>query len=207
MKYITSFRNLDEALSDLDNGGWFYHFFSRANDGILTTAELQASAGPFSDRRQAILFFEAATTHMDIADKQALVGKMDARLRTEYDRHRPERYTPAQALASDATDTNAIITGVPRRVGSESAFKAMVMIPVLVGQVTTFMIVPIADHYDVYELSDERSSDVFIIAHTRGAAKLPERSVSVAGILRDLNDEKQQVTGRFLDVAYFLDPA
>ena len=71
----------------------------------------------------------------------------------------------------------------------------------------TFVPVPIIEKYEVYEVRDEASSATFLIAHAKGIGKLPEGKTIVAGVLKELKDDKGEEKGRrkFLEVNYFMD--
>ena len=77
---------------------------------------------------------------------------------------------------------------------------------ILVGKVMVMVPVPIIDHYDVYEVRDDHSSETFLIAHARGEDKLPTDKIVVAGVLKELkaNEEEEVGTGKFLEVEYFV---
>lgn len=45
MKKIESYIDVNDAISDLDNGGRFYNLFTHADDGIISQAELGKVGG------------------------------------------------------------------------------------------------------------------------------------------------------------------
>ena len=78
----------------------------------------------------------------------------------------------------------------------------------MAGKVMVFIPVPLVDSYDVYEIRDENSSETFLIAHARGAEKLPEQLIKVAGVLKELKSNKEEENGskKFLEINYFINP-
>lgn len=115
------------------------------------------------------------------------------------------------ASVSEARETgkvsfNAIITGFPKHVDSKSDFTGFIMIPIMAGKVMTFTMIPIMDEYDVYEIKDEQTSKTFLIAHTIGGQKLPEKRIVVAGILKELKAHENEEVGskKFLEAYYFM---
>ena len=77
----------------------------------------------------------------------------------------------------------------------------------MAGSVMTFMMVPIIDQYDVYELKDEASSGSFLIAHAKGATKLPQARIKVAGVLKELKAKKDEenASKKFLEAVYYME--
>ena len=79
------------------------------------------------------------------------------------------------------------------------------MIPIMTGKVTTFTMIPIIDHYNVYELRDENFSETFLIAHSRDAEILPEKRITIGGILKELKKDKKDISPatKFLEAHYY----
>lgn len=62
----------------------------------------------------------------------------------------------------------------------------------------------IVDHYDVYEIRNDVSADVFLIAHARGTAKLAPKLTRCGGIIKQLKGGKQQSRHKFfLETLYY----
>jgi hypothetical protein len=81
------------------------------------------------------------------------------------------------------------------------------MIPVITGNVTTFSLIPLIDIYDVYELRNAKSSQSFLIAHSKGTHKLPEKKIKVAGVLKELkaNKNEKKASKMFLEAVYHME--
>lgn len=206
MKKIIPYKNISEAVKSLDNGGRFYNVLTQADDGVISKAELGKVGGIFNDKQQMILFFELAISELEEVRKDEVISKLDNVLLSNYQIHKPQWLLPSEASEKGILSSNAIITGIPKLTGSESNFSGFIMVPISVGGVMTFSTIPIINHYEVYELRDEKSDQHFIIAHSKGSEKLPERKVKVAGVLKELKtEEKTSRSTKFLEAIYYLD--
>ncbi len=79
------------------------------------------------------------------------------------------------------------------------------MIPLMIGDVTTFSMIPLIDEYDVYELRDESSSETFFIAHAKGSEQLPDQLITIGGVIKEMSSEDDKPVGKFLEAVYFMD--
>ncbi|WP_430412585.1 hypothetical protein [Kordia sp.] len=206
MKKIEPFRNFNDALSTLDNGGRFYNILTKADDGIISKAELGKVGGIFNSRQRMILFFELSISKLDDEKRNAVISKLDESLQASYLKYKPIELLPSEAYTKGIIASNTIITGIPTLIESKSEFTGFIMIPIVTGNVTTFTMIPLINMYDVYELRDEASNENFLIAHAKGATKLPKKKIKVAGILKELksNKEEKVASKRFLEAIYHL---
>ena len=69
MKKIEPYRNINDAISNLDNGGRFYNILTKADDGIISKSELGKVGGIFNDKQQMILFLELSISKLDNGKK------------------------------------------------------------------------------------------------------------------------------------------
>jgi len=207
MKKIEPYKNSTEALSNLDNGGRFYNILTKADDGIISKSELGKVGGIFYDKQQMILFFELSISKLDAGKRKAIISKLDEDLKKMYLKYKPMKLLPSEAHTKGLLASNTILTGIPKLTESKSNFVGFIMIPIVTGNVTTFSMIPIIDVYDVYEIRDEESDQSFLIAHTKGTAKLPEKKIKVAGVLKELKlDEKEKTASKkFLEALYHMD--
>ena len=207
MKKIEPFRNLKDAVSNLDNGGRFYNILTKADDGIISKAELGKLGGIFYDKQQMILFLELSISKLTDDKRTAVISKLEKNLQELYIKYKPMELLPSEAYTKGIIASNTIITGIPTLIESKSEFVGFIMIPMVVGKVTTFTMIPLIDMYDVYELRDEASDKNFLIAHAKGATKLPQRKIKVAGVLKELkSNEKEKTTSkRFLETIYHME--
>ncbi len=204
MQQVIPFSDLQDAQTSLDNGGRFYNILTKADDGVITGAELGKVAGCFADMQKMALFLDLAMSELPASDKDHVVQMLSPGLRAGMESHKPARWLPSEALAQGVPGASAIVTGVPKLVESKSEFSGFIMIPIMAGSVTTFMMIPLVDAYDVYEIRDEASDDAFLVAHAKSSAELDGRRTQVAGVLKDLKASKDEceASKMFLEVVY-----
>ena len=79
------------------------------------------------------------------------------------------------------------------------------MVPIMAGKVMTMMLIPIIDQYDVYKVLDSNSSDTFLVAHAKSKEKLPQKKLSLGGVLKELKLKKEENAPAdiFLEAVYF----
>lgn len=207
MKKIEPYKNINEAISNLDNGGRFYNVLTKAKDGIISKSELGKVGGIFNDKQKMILFFELSISKLNQTTKESIISKLESGLQTTYQKYKSQKLLPSEVNSKGIISSNAIITGIPKLIDSKSDFNGFIMIPIITDKVTTFMIIPIIDKYDVYELRDGESSESFLIAHSKGSEKLPNKKIKVAGVLKELkaNKEEKRASKKFLEALYHLE--
>ncbi|MEM1135001.1 MAG: hypothetical protein AAGI07_04115 [Bacteroidota bacterium] len=205
MKKIEAYGNIDEAVKALDNGGRFYNILTKKNDGIISEAELGKVGGIFNDTQKMILFFELSTSKLNQTKKEALISKMEEDLRTTFGKYKPQELLPSEADEKGMISSNAIIKGIPKLIETKSDFNGFIMVPIIANNVTTFVMVPIIDQYDIYELRDEQFSKTFLIAHAKSSNKLPHKKMKVAGVLKELkaNSDEKEASKKILETIYF----
>ena len=172
MQQVVPFSDLQDAQTSLDNGGRFYNILTNADDGVITGAELGKVAGCFTDKQKMALFLDLAMAELPDSDKDQVVQMLSPGLRADMESHKPAWWLPSEALAQGVAGASAIVTGVPKLVESKSAFSGFIMVPIMTGTVTTFMMIPLIDAYDVYEVRDEASDEAFLVAHAKANAEL-----------------------------------
>lgn len=207
MKKIEPYKNSKEARHALDNGGRFFNMMTKADDGIISQAELSKVAGLLGDKQKTILFFELSISELDVNARNLIFLTLDDKLKVIYRKYKPAELTPSEAQEKGTISSNAIITGFPKLVESKSDFNGFIMIPIMIGSVTTFTMVPIINQYDVYEIKDTASAEIFLIAHAKSSDKLPEKRIKIAGVLKALKATKteKEASKKFLEAYYYLD--
>jgi len=207
MKKIEPYQNINDAISNLDNGGRFYNILTKANDGVISKSELGKVGGVFNDKQQMILFLELSISKLDKGKKNAIISKLEENLQKIYVKYKPIELLPSEANSKGIISSNTIITGIPKLTQSKTNFIGFIMIPIMTGNITTFSLIPLIDIYDVYELRDEESDESFLIAHSKGSNKLPEKKIKVAGVLKELKADKNEKTGskKFLEAIYYME--
>jgi hypothetical protein len=159
------YRNINGAIPKLDNGGRFYNILTKADDGIISKSELGKVGGIFNDKQQMILSLELS------------ISKLDENLQKIYLEHKPIELLPSEADSKGIIASNTIITGIPKLTKPKTEFIGFIVIPIIIGNVTTFSLIPLIDIYDVYELRDEKSSKNILVAPSKGTNKLPEKKL------------------------------
>ncbi|WP_299439420.1 hypothetical protein [uncultured Aquimarina sp.] len=207
MKKIEPYKDINEAITSLDNGGRFYNILTKADDGVISKAELGKIAGLFSNKQTMILFLELAISRLEEGAKKQLISNLTDDLKSMYVEYAAQVLLPSEANDKGSLSKNTIITGIPKKIASKSDFNGFIMVPIVAGKVTTFTMIPIIDTYDVYEIVEEESSETFIIAHAKGSHKLPEKRIQVAGVLKELKSKKDEKSGikKYLEAVYYLD--
>jgi hypothetical protein len=207
MKKIEPYYTTTEAKLALDNGGRFYNILTNANDGEIELSELSKVAGVFGEKQKMVLFLDLAIVKLSENSKNEVIQSFSEGLQKTYKKYKSASLSVLKANEIGRVSSNVIITGHPKHVDSKNDFVGFIMIPIMVGKVTTFTMIPIMDQYDVYEIRDEKTSQTFLIAHARGELKLPDSKVIVAGILKELKATKEEDVGskKYLEAYYFIE--
>jgi hypothetical protein len=188
MKQIVPYKTLQGALNALDNGGRFYNVFTKAGDEVITDSELCRAAGVFSRKAHAFLFFELALSNLSKADIDKVISRLSPDLRSTYLRQRP-KHTEIEVFEQSARETDpVIVAGFPVFLEDKTQFSGFIMIPICTGKVTTFMMVPIFDRFDVYEVyaNSDLKGNKTIIATVRGSKRLAATMTTFGGIVKKL---------------------
>ena len=206
MKKISPYKKINEALLSLDNGGRFYNVLTNSDDGLVSRSELGKIAGLFNDRQKMILFLEMSLSSLKSEEKEVVISKLDTELKQMYLKYKPQRLLPSEANEKGIIASNAVLTGVPRLIDKKSDFTAFIMLPIMAGKVMTFVMIPIFENYNVYELRDEKTSESFLIAHSKNSKELPNEKITIAGVLKELKSEKDEKSKglKFLEALYYI---
>ncbi len=207
MTKIEPYKNVNDALSNLDNGGRFYNILTKADDGIISKSELGKVGGIFNDKQQMILFFELSISKLDEKKRNSIISKLEDNLQNVYLTYKPIELEPYEIDSKGIIASNTIITGIPKLIESKSDFTGFIMIPIMAGNVTTFTMIPLIDTYDVYELRDEETDKNVVIAHSKGTERLPHKKIKVAGVLKELNADttNSKSSKKFLEAVYHME--
>jgi hypothetical protein len=207
MEKIIPFKNRQEALTALDNGGRFYNLLTNANDGKISTAELAKAAGVFSDEQKMWIYFEIVTTGFSSEGKTMVIQQFSDDLQAGYKKQTIKHLLPSQIKQKVKPSQAVIVTGVPKLIDAKSELLVFIMAPITAGSVTTFSMIPIFEQYDVYEMKDEITSDEILIAHHTGKGKLPSTKISCGGVVKEFKKDKNDEASKdmFLEVLYYAD--
>ncbi len=206
MKKITPAKDFDDALEILDNGGRFYNFKAKANDGRIDQSELGKVAGIFSDHQEMILFLEMLMINLTTEEKNKIISLLDKTLQEKYNRLHALRLSIADVNNKGMFSNSIITKGIPQLVESKKEFTGFIMIPIVSGNITSFSMIPLIEEYNVYELKDTDSDETALIAHSKLFDNLPQEEITVAGVLKELkpNKEDKTTSGKFLEIVYYV---
>lgn len=199
MEKIKSFSSSAEAIASLDNGGRFYNIFTHASDNVISQAEAGKSAGGFAGKQQAILFLELATSRLNEQSANEVISKFDETLKANFMKYKPQVLSPSEVEAKGELGSNLIVTGVPKLTDKTKTLSGFIMVPT--G--SAFTMIPLVDVYDIYEIRDEAGS--LMIAHQKGEEQLPEKQVTVGGVLKESDPEEDKPVSKFMEVEYWLE--
>ena len=204
MEIVKPYTEINKAIISLDNGGRFYNLLTKAEDGIISQAELGKLGGIFNDKQKMILFLELSISKLKQNEKEIIISKLEESLKKDYLKYKPQNLLPSEVNEKGILSSNMVLTGVPELIDSKSDFNGFIMIPIMTGKVTTFSLIPLIDNYDVYELRDEKTSETFIIAHSKTSKKLPNEKMVIAGVLKELEKDEKGVKKKFLEAIYHM---
>ena len=203
MRELKPYRSVQGLRAAIDNGGRFYNFFSRPDDHVVTRGELAKAAGVFSSGVNAFLFLEMAQQELEPEDRQAVLHLLDANLRASYRRHRPLTLPPSGVEKHGTAGSSLIVTGFPQFIEDRTQLSGFIMIPA--GKV--FVMVPIFDKFDVYEVFDDRRmrEPGTMVATVRGKRLSHSGPIRFGGVLRKLNfkDKTRKSHNFYLETVFY----
>ena len=207
MKQVVPYKTIKGALNALDNGGRFYNVFTKARDEVITDSELCKAAGVFLRNARAFLFFELALSDLSKADREQVIRRLSPGLRSTYLRQRP-KHTEIEVFEQVAKETDpVIVSGFPVFLEDKTQFSGFIMIPICTGKVTSFMMIPIFDKFDVYEVyaNAELKGEKTIIATVRGSKRLPATMTTFGGIVKKLKfkDKSKRSHSLYVETLFY----
>ena len=207
MRELTPFATREALQQAIDNGGRFYNFFSKAEDSIITRGELAKAAGVFSAGMNAILFLELTQWELSEADRLWVRELLEPSLQARYESQKPIKLRPSEVESQESAGCSVVVTGYPRFIENRKQFGGIIFIPVMAGNVTTFMPIPLQDQFDVYEVFDDKQmrEPNSVIATVRGQKLDHDGPIRFGGILRDLKfDDKTEKSHRyFIETVFY----
>jgi hypothetical protein len=152
----------------------------------------------FTDKQKMVLYFALSISKLKSPFCDLVKAALSDGLKQAYDKYLPQQLLPSQAVSQGVVSSNAIVTGIPTKVDSKRELKGFIFVP-------PSMFIPIVDRYDIYEMRNDEQAEPLLIAHARGAAKLPEKLLKVAGILKTikLKVDGEDVETMFLEALYY----
>ncbi len=207
MREVQPYKTEGGLLKALDNGGRFFNVFTRAGDDRITRAELAKAAGLFGSKQKAVLFFDMAQQALALQARTRAFAALGPKARKDHQKFLPVKLLPSLVESKGEAGECVIVEGYPRFLKNKTQFTGMLMIPIIAGSVTTFMMIPLYDQFDVYEVFDDRRMrrPYCVLAAARGV-KFPARDpVRLGGILRKMEaDKKAERQHKFyLEACYY----
>lgn len=207
MREVTPYKTRRGLQNALDNGGRFYNIFTDAGDEVVSRAELVKAAGVISNEVKAFLFLEMAQQELVQLDRTFIESLLEADLRRRYRRQKPVTLKPSEVEAQGQAGKAVLVSGYPRFVEDRTEFSMFIMVPVQAGNTTSFIMVPLFDQYDVYEVFDDRRlrKPNSMIATVRGKKLSHDQPIRFGGILKKLEfkDKTKKSHQYYLETAYF----
>lgn len=207
MKHITPYTSYHEAIEAFDNGGKFFNLFSHAHDGVVSPAELGKVAGVANDRQAMILYLVMSISRLDNRSRERLLARLDSHLFDLYEKYRPVHMSLDQLLDRGKVGISATLVGTIKKISTSTDFGGSIMVPIVVGTVTSFTMVPIENSYEIYEMRSDQSAGTVMVAHHKEKEALPERKLRVGGMITSIShtDSENQRDKVFLEAQFYMD--
>ena len=183
MKKVYPYRTAAGALRALDNGGRFYHLFSRAGDDVITPAELRRVAGAFGDDRPAAAFFALALSALDRADQDRVRAALGPETRNLLRWYEPRAIEPARFATDAKAGKPYVVEGPVQRFDDETR-TGVIFVPLQVGSVMTVTPIPIQSRFTVYQVGDAEPGAECLVLTPKQAVQLTGRR-RFAGIAKE----------------------
>ncbi|MFZ4263240.1 hypothetical protein ACFRAE_14465 [Sphingobacterium sp. HJSM2_6] len=203
MKLIKPYTSVSQAIDSLDNGGQFYDFFTQADDDIISSSEIGKVAGAAFQKQKAVLFLQLALSKLSARERLEVEGRFDDHLSAQYDKFRGKELIRMDGFDDLKLASAVFVRGIPKKIEEVGYVTGFIMVPVI----DVFSLIPITDAYTVYQLFDEENNESFLIAHDKEAEPLPEKEISVAGLIKQFQisqDEESEIE-RFIEVTYYFE--
>ncbi len=207
MREVQPYKTEGGLLKALDNGGRFFNVFTRARNDQITRAELAKAAGVFGSKPKAVLFFEMAQQALAPQARTRAVAALGPKARKDHTKFLPAKLRPSLVESKGKAGGCVIVEGYPRFLKNKTQFTGMMMIPIVAGSVTTFIMIPLYDQFDVYEVFDDRRMrrPYCVLATARGVKFPPGDPVRLGGILRKMEAKKKSERQHkfYLEACYY----
>ncbi len=156
MQEINPYRTFQELEQDLDNGGRFYNLFTKAGDRVVSSAELKKAASVVASEYVAFLYLEMAVSDLVKSRHSSIAELLEPDLLSRFDEQKPNSTVPSQVGTDPTVGTSLIVSGYTRYLSDKTRFQGMITIPITTGNSTMYMLQPIYDHFELFEMFDER---------------------------------------------------
>lgn len=109
MRRVNAYKRVESLVAALDNGGRWYHLFSRADDGVVTAGELGKASGSW-DPRTGVLFLTLAWAELDERERGQVQSALDHDVQKWFETWPPHFVSPGQ-VAALSTGSPTIVEG------------------------------------------------------------------------------------------------
>lgn len=205
MKEISVFGSKKEALDALDNGGRFFSFFAKANDGRIDKGELAKMAGTYGQQQRMILFLDLSLSALSDDERNHVFDSFSEDLQKKYDKYKSRLLDLCDLDEDDNLGSNIIVDAFPKALRVHSDFQGFIKTPVVSNKVTTTVLMPLIEQYKVYELYGEESGCEFIAAHHGQSEMLPGHRIRIGGVIKEmkLGNSEDSPSQKFLEAHYY----
>ena len=206
MREIVPYTDRFELQQAIDNGGRFYNIFSKAGDSVVTKGELAKAAGVCGADHRAILFLELAKWELDVYDQNWIVDLLEPKLRDRYESMKPSRLKPSEVEKQGKLGSAVIATGYLRYLEDQTKLNGFITVPIMVGNVTTYSMVPIYQNYAIFEMFDDEANQSAncLIALVKDETLDHHGPSRIGGLLRELKSKDEPAAcSHFLEAYYY----
>lgn len=109
MRRVNAYRSAERLVDSLDNGGRWYHLWSKASDGRVSAGELSKAAGSY-DPRTAVCFVALAWWELPDGVRAGVRQKLDPEVKKMFDTWPPAIVAPS-GLGGLVVGTPAVAEG------------------------------------------------------------------------------------------------
>lgn len=200
MEQITPFNSASQAIDILDNGGEFYHIFTKADDDSISQSEVSKIAGAGLEKQKGILYLQLALSNLNEREVQEVQARFDDKLLENYNKYKAESIEVFEGLEGFKSGASIMLHGTPKHLQSEGYITGFMQIAII----DAFTLIPITEKYSVYEMYDAAGTKI-LVAHDKEAGHLPNEEIKIAGVVKEfqLSEENASEFERFVEVAYF----
>lgn len=193
MRRIETYRTLADAMTALDNGGRFYHLFAHARDARITPGELKKGTEG-SGMAHSALAYSLAVRALSDDERARLESTFTENLVEALAKRRPTELTPAEFAASAEPGEPYVVSGDGTE-GEDRIIHSTIMLPIQVGNVTSFTTMPVQTSYEAVTLRVRGApDDTPCTALVPKGEAPPPGPVTLAGFARESRNEHGKPT-------------
>jgi hypothetical protein len=132
-------------------------------------------------------------------------GAFSDELSRKYEKYRAEVMKLCDLEENSELEQNVIVTAFPKAFRVKSDFKGYIQTPVVSEKVTTTVMMPLIDQFQVYELFGEETGCEFIAAHPGKSEMLPGHRIRIGGVVKEmkLGKSDDSPSQKYLEAHYY----